>query len=384
MTKKTLNMNLRTPKYPLSWLVLSDIHLGHRKTKTSDIVNRLLNVLKTPIAQSVDIIAIPGDIFDRQLNLTFHQLTEIHLWIMQLLVHCRDNNITLLIVEGTPSHDWKQSNLFNIIIEQYGFSLDFHYIQTLDIVHIEKFNISVMFVPDKWSPTSDGTYNQAINLMKERGLSKVDYVLFHGAFDYQFPGVEDVPTHKADMWSDLVKHFIFAGHIHTHSQYKKILVPGSFDRLIHGEEGPKGYLHVNVISPDIADIHFIENKDATIYKTFDCRNRDVLEAIPKYLSEKDYPKGSHFRLILDKDSPFRTNLSKIERRWSDGHWSIKKEKTDMQLSSTLKVVKEEYHALDITPDNILRLMTEEMSHFEQISKEDKDQAILYFQQFLLQ
>lgn len=375
-------MNSTMRKFPLSWLVLSDIHLGHRKTPTAHIVPRLNTVLETDEAKTADIIAIPGDIFDRQLNLTFHQLTDIHLWIMKLLVHCKRYNVTLLIVEGTPSHDWKQSNLFNIIIEQYGFNIDFHYVQHLDIVHLDRFDIDVMFVPDKWAPTSESTYQQALDKMREKGLSQVDYILFHGAFDYQFPGMEDVPTHKADLWSPLASQYIFSGHIHTHSQYKNIIVPGSFDRLIHGEEGPKGYIHLVARSENIADIRFIENKDATIYKTFDCRGKDVLEAIPQFLSEQDYPQESHFRLILDKDSPFRTNLAKIERRWPDAYWSIKKEKADGQLSNQLTIVKEEYHALDITPENIVRLIQEELTGFTSLTDDDRENALRYLTQFL--
>ena len=75
------------------------------------------------------------------------------------------------------------------------------------------------------------------------GLTKVDYAVMHGQFDYQLPKhITGMPRHDSQKYLDIVKHYIFIGHIHTHSVYDRIIAQGSFDRLTHGQEEPKGYV----------------------------------------------------------------------------------------------------------------------------------------------
>ena len=63
----------------------------------------------------------------------------------------------------------------------------------------------------------------------------------------------------------MVRYNAFFGHVHKRSTYKKIEVAGSFDRLAHGEEEPKGFLDVTYYSEDNRVVKFVENKDAEVY-----------------------------------------------------------------------------------------------------------------------
>ena len=59
-------------------------------------------------------------------------------------------NIILRILEGTPSHDWKQSKLFIHLNDLTKAGTDVKYIDSLSIEYIDKFGINVLY-PDEIS-----------------------------------------------------------------------------------------------------------------------------------------------------------------------------------------------------------------------------------------
>ena len=89
------------------------------------------------LTQQLDIIILAGDVFDRQLQLAEDVVFEIHQWMCSFLALCKKYDITLIVLEGTPSHDWKQSEWFNQINLEYNIGADVHYAKTLDIAYFE-------------------------------------------------------------------------------------------------------------------------------------------------------------------------------------------------------------------------------------------------------
>ena len=89
------------------------VGLGHTRTNTFHVVDNLRKALPdNEETAKLDLILLAGDIFDHLLTLPQEEVDEIQAWITELLAICAKYNILLRVLEGTPSHDWKQSRQF--------------------------------------------------------------------------------------------------------------------------------------------------------------------------------------------------------------------------------------------------------------------------------
>ena len=110
----------------ISYLVLSDIHLGHNINTTENIINNLQLYFKDNYKEfsKLDMICIAGDVFDKLLvssSIDFILSTE---WLTELIVFCKQHDIILRILEGTPSHDRNQSKVITSIIKKLNMRID--------------------------------------------------------------------------------------------------------------------------------------------------------------------------------------------------------------------------------------------------------------------
>ena len=77
---------------------LGDVHLGHPRTSTKQIVDVILEAFPgNRETADLDMILINGDFFDRNLSLSSDVVTDIHLAVCHLLRICADNNIILRV-----------------------------------------------------------------------------------------------------------------------------------------------------------------------------------------------------------------------------------------------------------------------------------------------
>src|SRR5690606_40929570 len=60
----------------------------------------------------LDLILFAGDVFDRLLSFPSTEASEAADWFMDFLAMCQRRDIVVRVLEGTPSHDWKQSSFF--------------------------------------------------------------------------------------------------------------------------------------------------------------------------------------------------------------------------------------------------------------------------------
>ena len=81
-------------KRSIRYRVLSDIHLGHKRTRTRHIIDsmRLLFNDYEP-RTDLDIIFLAGDVFDQLLDFSLPEIDEIIFWMHRLLDYCKRNNI---------------------------------------------------------------------------------------------------------------------------------------------------------------------------------------------------------------------------------------------------------------------------------------------------
>jgi len=285
-------------------LAISDIHFGHDKNKTENIVenlNRFFKAYSHHIVKS-DMIIIPGDVFDKLLSNNSRDSRLAYNWLAWLVKFCKEYGIKLRILEGTPSHDWKQVKVLDEILKSLDLKdVDYRYVDILDIERVDDLGMSILYIPDEWKPTAKKVYEEVIRTMKKHNLEKVDMVVMHGAFNYQIPNIESERFHNESDYLNITNYIILAGHVHNFSQFEKILVPGSFDRLTHADEGiKKGGLYITLDTDNKTfKYQFLENKTALEFITMEYKNDNIneLDAKVKKLNEDGRLK---YVRIIDK------------------------------------------------------------------------------------
>lgn len=299
--------------------VFSDIHLGHRRNPTVEILRNLYVALPdSPETAELDALFFAGDVFDDLLSLTDADLFEIDMWIAYVLRLCKKYNIVCRVLKGTPSHDWDQSQRFEAINEVAEIGADLKYVKTLSVEYIEQIGKTVLYVPDEWEITTDKTLSQVRELLRAKGLDKVDIGIMHGQFDYQVPEMlrARIPVHDSKAYLSLVSGVIAIGHVHRFSQYKWIVAQGSTDRLTHGEEEPKGHVRITLRRDGTRDIKFVETVGAKKFVTVTCVGMDIDQTLNEIgRVAGDLPAGSFVRVEADDTNPIFTNMDVLIRHF---------------------------------------------------------------------
>lgn len=341
----------------LKYLVISDIHLGHAKNTTQDILANLRDYFENfgdrGFFTQLDIIFIAGDLFDRLLDLSNSDVANIQTWVFDLMRYCARHDIQLRMLLGTPSHDWKQYSIIESVLRISMLDLDFKYINDIEIEH-NSLGVDILYVPDVIRPSADKVLEDVQAAMQERHLSQVDIAIMHGMFEYQLGNIPKcINTHNSAIYQKLVKHLIHIGHIHTFSMCGKIIAQGSFDRIAHGEEEAKGGVYVHIERGEVSH-RFIENKGARTYKTITFKSKDLEKCIPQL--EKALAKlkiGSFVRLKGDKDHPLLSSLQQVKADYPDYHFTKLVESEENTVRPAYELVEITYTPIVITQDNIV-------------------------------
>ena len=335
---------------------ISDIHVGHPRTPTAHILDNLYKAFpNNESTAKLDVIFIAGDFFDRLLKFPDPDIPEIELWILYMLRMAAQHDIVIRVLEGTPSHDWKQSSVFERINTNANIGCNLKYVSDLRIETIPELDSTILYIPDEWGDSTESSLSQVQELMTAKGLNRVDYAIMHGHFPHQLPEVARTKkVHNTEAYLRLVDKLIFIGHDHHFSVHERIISHGSFDRLGHGEEAPKGHIRAVVKSRDNYRITFVENKGAKIYKTIDVKDWTLEEAL---INLKDVveslPLDSAIRIVCKAGSPLASSLDVLAKRWPGIKWDKKVIDSD---GSVIEVVnqydEDEFVPVEITKDNI--------------------------------
>lgn len=341
---------------------ISDIHLAHPRTNTHHIIENLRKAFPDDEQTGkLKILFFAGDVFDRLMSLPQEEVDAIQEWIGDLLRICAKRNILVRVLEGTPSHDWRQSKQFVNVNNTLDNPANLRYVDTLSIEVIEELgNLSVLYVPDEWNADAAVTLQQVKDLLSIHGMERVDVACMHGSFDYQLP-IESPKNHSSDAYLSLVRHYIGIGHVHIRSEKGgRILAQGSFDRLSHGEESAKGHYRA-CISP-AGDYHwFVENTGARLYKTLDCRELSVDETIELIAQYENEPEGSNFRLMIQRGGTVHHGLKDLRKRFPQFRLTTQLDELRTQEEVNLAVQQTTVvKPISITPININHLVSDRM------------------------
>lgn len=341
---------------------IGDIHLNHKRTLTREIIRNLTSAFPdNKETAELDYIFITGDVFDSLVNLDNPVIWEIKGWVFNLLNLCKKHNIKLRIVKGTPSHDWNQSKLFPEINTQAKIGADLKYFDELTIDIEDDTGISCLYVPDEWD-LPERTFSQIKKKLGELNLDSVDFAIMHGAFEHQLPSFVKGPRFINQDYLDIVKRYIFVGHIHQSSIYERILAAGSFDRLAQNEEDRKGHFRL-FIDDEFGDrINFVVNAEAKVYRKIRVGSMsisDILTYVNKEL--EDVTDQSYIELVADESNPILSNFDIVKNLRPGIHWSkssvqLEKEKLEIEES----VDDAAYVPLVITNNNLKELLEQKM------------------------
>jgi hypothetical protein len=340
----------------MTMAVVSDVHVGHHRTKSDFIINNLtVAFFDSGLLSTIRFFVIAGDFFDRLLMLPVEDVRTIENWVVRFLSICEQNNVIVRVLEGTPSHDWKQSRMFEDKNRHMGNKVNLKYVETLSIEYIPELEASVLYVPDEWADEADDTWRQVTALMRGMGMESVDFAIMHGCFKYQLP-IQSLASHDEERYLSIVNQGIWIGHHHLHTRYDRIFAQGSFDRLSHGEESPKGF-GLYHIKDGKGTFEFVENPNAKIYKTINLVGMPLDEAVVALAPCNDYPIGTHFRIVTRRTDGVSSNMAVIKDRFPGYYWTPQLEDLETNETSLQSQEKDEVpKPISITRDNVGRLI----------------------------
>jgi UDP-2,3-diacylglucosamine pyrophosphatase LpxH len=341
---------------------VSDIHLGAKRTPTRDIIKNLKAAFPdNQETAELDMICLVGDVFDTLLSLNDEDLVEIDFWIAHLLRLCKKHDIVLYVLEGTPSHDWRQSERFVSINEIAGIGANLKYVKDISVEYEPALDIWVGFVPDESAPTTDQTLSQIYDLLRDKGLEQVDLMFMHGQFEYQLPPHVKAQKHDSEAYLRITRMGVFIGHVHIQSTYKWIYAQGSFDRLGHGEEEPKGHFRATFRPNGDRDVVFVENTGARKFITVYCMHMSVEDSLLEIERRvKNLPDNSAVRLEANHDHPLFADMDALMRIYPQFVWSKNPKDADEEEAPALEEGTVEFVPITITRENIVELLSERL------------------------
>lgn len=341
---------------------ISDIHLGHRSNPTLNIIAALDKVIfEDRLLEKIDLLILAGDIYERLLDLNHPDIGEIDMWMSRVLRGCHKHKVALRVLRGTRSHDWDQPQRFELFYEMLKLDIDFKYVDTLEIEYMTALDAHVLYVPDNYKHDSSETLEEVRELLRARALDKVDISIMHGMFDYQQPeGIRVAEAHDSAAYMSFTRHFIFIGHVHTHSVVGNAIAQGSFDRLKHGEEEPKGFVIAYIDEDNGNHVFFVENTKARIYKTVQCYKMD-LESTLRYIEEvtTPLPGDSAVRIEAEPDHPLFSNMHELDKLFPTITWSKLPKQKDETMKETVVVSTsefDEWSPVVLTRENIVDVL----------------------------
>lgn len=366
--------------YP-SILHTCDWHLGHDRTPTEDTVDSIRKYL-LPRLNEVDLLLISGDIFDQKIDFDNISTSTILDIFADILFHCYENEVVVRVLQGTYSHDRDQLIVWRRLYKKLAIPVDFQIIRKLSIEIINSLGISILYIPDNLPyKTKEEVLQQIQQLLISHGLTKVDYVSFHGEFEHLgFVHHFNNDLFRIDDFKSIVNKRILAGHIHKPSQFKNLIYGGSINRLAHDEDHDKGFWIID--GNDKAS--FIKNETANWYITKDYsefteveelleHHKSIVESFPKdrlgYLRVKI--SNPHLKQTLR--SYHEPYSKQIRLTW----FNRKVAEKETFLDSKLKSVKTETFEIP-SKENLPNLITKHLVEIHKIELTIEEvQEVLY-------
>lgn len=300
-------------------VAISDLHFGNPRIKPDLMYHRLETYFYPEVLQS-HLVLLAGDTYDQLTTVSSSANKYVLRFIRDLFVMSEKYGIQIRILHGTYSHDRDQVAIFGALNNGNARA------EIIDKIYCEELSdfkntynhtsvdgkLKLLYIPDNLSVRrSSEVMEQIEKMMKVVGWNTADIVLGHGTFAHALPVKEDhLPacSYTLDQFDSIVtpEDLIIMGHIHTSSRKENCYYCGSFDRMVHGEEEPKGFFTFTRENHNWIP-KFVENKEATkfvsIYPQGDTPDEIIADYVKKV--EENFPDKHGYVRVLHNSSDIR-------------------------------------------------------------------------------
>jgi len=309
---------------PVKMLMVSDVHFGVKDVNQTEMSDAFIDTI-FPVLKETDIFFINGDFFDDLVSFDNNQFDPIYETVLMTFHLCELYKIKLRVLQGTWSHDRNQLKRFNSIYKNNHFTFDYRFIDTIDLEEISfgERSLRFFFIPDDLPfKTSDDIVDVLKNKMVEKDWEYVDYGCMHG-FVYVTVGKEWIQENALvfkEAKFAVVGKAIDVGRVRQHRISGNVFSNGSFDRLCHGDEDPKGCIRF-FDYPDKYTATFIENKQAAVYDTVFIPESADTETITKiidgHMAGLSFVRKINIRFLVDSSEQYEAIKSLMKEKYPD-------------------------------------------------------------------
>ena len=312
---------------------IADLHFGTVPPKVEyeilheQFINKIITMPK------IDIISIAGDLFDHKLLSSSDAVLYASLFIDELCDIARRFNATLILIDGTPSHDCGQLKLFYHYLNDP--TLDIRIVSSLQYIYTH--GATILCIPELHG-VDESVYQEFLN------NNYYDQAIGHMTFKGSVYG-NNVGTGRLFCIEDFLRCYgpIISGHVHKPGCFDKhFYYCGSPMRYKFGEEEPKGFL-ISIIDLD-NHTYYTNFEEITSFRYDTIELDDIISNDPKqvidYIDDLKKNKGIDylkvkFRYAIDGSS--KTIITNFYRNRND----VKLEFIDVQEEVAKKLEEEQ-------------------------------------------
>lgn len=265
---------------------ISDIHFGAMDPKYQYelLTNQFTNVIRLG---KYDLICINGDLFHKSYMAGSNVIYYAIKFIDDLADYCIENDTTLILLQGTASHDGNQLQLFYNYRQKEG--LDLRVIQECGLIYAK--GLRIMCIPEVYNM---GEYYYMKLLLREAELA-----ICHCMLEDLLPAVkinsEGLNSH-APIFN--INHFskiklVMSGHVHNPGVFKNFHYCGSPYSWQFGEDLKKGFFLVDQYTTGEYKAQFVPI-DSEKYYTINIDSKilvnnpeDIISYVNEYMNNVD-------------------------------------------------------------------------------------------------
>lgn len=278
----------------------TDTHYDNPVLNIPEAFNQTITTIKkVPDLDSVDVLVHTGDWFDDVVHVNTVDYLDIQSGSIQILKLCAKHDITLVVLEGTGTHDYHQSRMLLALANELGVTIK--YIEDIELFSLKGY--TWIAVPDSLPGGYAASALRVKQLMSEQGVTTVHFGLTHGMYDYQLPAgmLNVIDHHKTKFYCEITEYIVMNGHNHTPSVCEKITNTGCLFRTRHGEEHDKGLTEINLDEDGLRMTRHI-NEGAIMFHTHTLvatTEKEALDELVGVISNCDGLATAYLRIIFN-------------------------------------------------------------------------------------
>ena len=339
-----IDISIGPPKRGLLYEVhIADLHFGSIKPENEYQILKMYFLDKINAMNRIDIISVDGDLFDHKFLAGSDAILYGMKFVADLVDIAKSHNATLILIDGTPSHDAGQLKLFYNYMRDR--ELDIRIISTIQYQWIK--GAKILCIPELHG-VDESIYRKY--LYEEYCDQVFGHMTFKGAV-YN----NNVGTGRLFSIEDFLhcRGPIISGHVHIPGCFNSdFYYTGSPIRYKYGEEEPKGFLIVIVDLDNRKYFTHFEEIISYKYTTIELTDifkdpKDIIDYIIKVKNEQNIDHiRIAFKYIVDGSSQlvltnyFKSN-SGVDLKFMDTASTIMQEAVEKRGS----VPESEYNFL---------------------------------------